>query len=80
VVTDYCTFSWLCDVFILEEFRGYGLGKWLISTIVEFPNIEKSNRFLLATSDAHELYSKHGGFEKVTMPEKLMVRIVANVK
>ena len=75
VVTDYSTFSWLCDVFIMEDFRGQGLGKWLISTIVDFPGIMPSNRFLLATRDAHELYSKYGGFEMVTMPEKLMLRI-----
>jgi len=39
VVTDYATFSWLCDFFILETQRGRGLGKWLVATIVEFPGI-----------------------------------------
>ena len=74
VVTDFATFSWLCDVFISEEYRGQGLGKWLVSTIVNFPDIEISNRFFLATRNAHNLYSDYGGFEKILMPDKLMVR------
>jgi len=74
VVTDFATFSWLCDVFILEDYRGRGLGKWLISTLVEYQGIKGSTRFFLATKDAHNLYSKYGGFEKITMPEKLMVK------
>ena len=74
VVTDYATFSWLCDVFILEEYRGRGLGKWLISTLVEYHGIKESTKFFLATRDAHSLYSQYGGFENITMPEKLMVK------
>jgi len=74
VVTDYTTFSWLCDVFILEDYRGRGLGKWLISTLVDYQGIKASTRFFLATRDAHRLYSQYGGFEKVTIPEKLMVK------
>jgi GNAT superfamily N-acetyltransferase len=74
VVTDYATFSWLCDVFILETFRGRGLGKWLVETIVDYPGLQNARRFLLATRDAHDLYAKYGGFERITMPEKLMFR------
>ena len=74
VVTDYATFSWLCDVFILEPYRGLGLGKWLIDVVVEHPEFQSSNQFLLATRDAHELYRRYGGFEDLPMPEKWMVR------
>lgn len=73
VVTDYATFSWLCDVFIIESYRGLGLGKWLVSTIVAYPGLHSAKPFLLATRDAHELYHKYGGFEELPMPEKWMV-------
>jgi GNAT superfamily N-acetyltransferase len=74
VVTDYATFSWLCDFFILETHRGRGLSKWLVATIVEFPGVQEAKRFLLATSNAHDLYAQYGGFEVFRMTEKLMVR------
>jgi len=74
VVTDYATFSWLCDVFILEAHQGRGLGKWLIVIVVEHPELQNANQFLLATRDAHELYRRYGGFEDLPMPHKWMVR------
>lgn len=74
VVTDFATFSWLCDVFILSAHRGRGLGKRLISTIVSHPELQTARPFLLATRDAHELYRRYGGFEDLPMPEKWMVR------
>ncbi len=61
VVTDHATFAWLCDVFILEEHRGRGLGTWLIETITAHPDLRDLRRMLLATQDAHELYARHGG-------------------
>ena len=75
VVTDYATFSWLCDFFILESHRGRGLGKWLIATIVEHPELQSAKQFLLATRDAHELYRQYGGFKELHMPGKWMVRL-----
>jgi GNAT superfamily N-acetyltransferase len=74
VVTDYATFSWLCDFFILESHRGRGLGKWLIATIVEHTKLQSAKQFLLATRDAHELYRQYGGFKELHMPGKWMVR------
>lgn len=74
IVTDYATFSWLCDVFILENHRGRGLGKWLVETIVEHPAFHPTNKFMLATSNAHELYRRYGGFDNLPSPEKWMVR------
>jgi GNAT superfamily N-acetyltransferase len=74
VVTDCCTFAWLCDVFIVEAHRGHGLGKWLVECVVGHPDLQGVRRFVLATRDAHELYRRHGGFETLPEPEKWMVR------
>jgi GNAT superfamily N-acetyltransferase len=77
VVTDYATFAWLCDVYILEAHRGRGLGKWLIECVVSAPEMQGLKRFLLATRDAHELYRRYGGFECLSNPERWMARAAA---
>jgi GNAT superfamily N-acetyltransferase len=74
VVTDYATFAWLCDVFILESHRGHGLGKWLIESVVAHPDLQGFRNFMLATADAHELYCRYGGFDGLEKPEKWMRR------
>lgn len=74
VVTDYATFGWLCDLFILETHRGLGLGKWLVGCIIAHPDLQNIRRLLLATRDAHELYRRYGEFEALTTPDRLMVR------
>lgn len=74
VVTDYATFAWLCDVFILESHRGQGLGKWLIESITAHPDMQGRRLFILATRDAHELYRRYGGFQELDAPERWMVR------
>jgi len=74
VVTDYATFAWLCDVFVMEAHRGRGLGKWLVEAAVSHPDLQGLGLFLLATRDAHELYRRYGGFEAVASPERWMVK------
>ena len=74
VVTDYVTFAWLCDVFIVESHRGRGLGKRLVETVVAHPDLDGIRLFSLATRDAHELYRRYAGFEPLEVPEKWMVR------
>ena len=74
VVTDYVTFAWLCDVFIVEPHRGQGLGKRLVETVVAHPDLDGIRLFSLATQDAHELYRRYAGFEPLEVPEKWMVR------
>jgi GNAT superfamily N-acetyltransferase len=74
VVTDYATFAWLCDVFILGIYRGQGLGKWLIECVVDHPDLRALRLFLLATRDAHELYRRYGGFDSLLGSEKWMIR------
>lgn len=60
VVTDYATFAWLADVFVLDDYRGQGLGKWLIEAVVSHPQLQGFRRWVLATRDAHELYRRFG--------------------
>lgn len=60
VVTDYATFAYLAEVFILEEFRGRGLSKWLMDVISSHPQLQGLRRWHLATRDAHGLYRQFG--------------------
>ena len=60
IVSDYAIFAYLCDVFIHEEYRARGLGKWLMETVKTHPDLQGLRRFLLATHDAHELYKQYG--------------------
>ncbi len=63
VITDYAIFAYLCDVFIDEQCRGNGLGKWLMSAIMGHPDLQGLRRWLLATRDAHGLYKQFGWTE-----------------
>lgn len=74
VVTDYTTFAWLADVFIVETHQGQGLGKWLIETITTQPLLSDLRLFFLGTRDAHGLY-RHYGFEPLSTPERWMARV-----
>ena len=71
VATDFAIFGYLMDVFVLEEYRGQGLGKKLIEYLVNHPDIKILRRIGLATSDAHGLYHQFG-FCPVSSPEKMM--------
>ncbi|MFA6979674.1 MAG: GNAT family N-acetyltransferase [Ignavibacteriaceae bacterium] len=74
IVTDYATFAWLCDVFILNDYKGKGLGKWLVETITTQPVLKNLRSFILATRDAHGLYERYGGFQTLAEPTRWMVR------
>jgi len=71
VVSDCVTFAWLADVFILKEYRGIGLSKWMLDVIMSHPDLQILRRWMLATRDAHELYSRYG-FKPIAHPERLM--------
>ena len=71
VITDEATFAYLADVFIDEPYRGIGLSKWLVQTILAYPSLQHLRRFMLATRDAHGLYSQFG-FEPISHPERWM--------
>ena len=71
VVTDRSTFAYLCDVYVLEEYRSQGLGKWLIAELLSHPDLQGLRRFVLITRDAHGLYSQFG-FEPLENPDRYM--------
>lgn len=71
VITDYSTFAYLADVFVLEAHRGRGLGVWLVETVLALPELAGA-RWMLGTHDAHELYRKFG-FEEAP-PGRIMRR------
>lgn len=73
IATDYIVFAWMMDAFIDEGYRGKGLGKYLINTIVSHPELQNVNGIGLRTNDAHELYRKFG-FESITNPETWMYK------
>jgi GNAT superfamily N-acetyltransferase len=73
VITDYATYAYLADVFIIEEFRGRGLAKWLIECIVSHPSLQGLRRWTLTTRDAHRLYAKYG-FTSVQSSDPWMER------
>jgi len=60
VVTDHATFAYLCDVYVLEEHRGHGLGKLLMRTVMAHPALTGARRAMLGTRDAHGLYRQFG--------------------
>jgi GNAT superfamily N-acetyltransferase len=60
VVSDCATFGYLADVFVLESYRGKGLSKWLMETIMNCPDLQGLRGWMLATKDAHKLYEKFG--------------------
>jgi GNAT superfamily N-acetyltransferase len=74
VVTDYAIFGWLMDVFILEDYRGKGLGKLLIKQVTEHHALKNLRRIGLGTADAHGLYEQYG-FTRMPKPENMMEKL-----
>jgi len=77
VVSDFATFAWLSDVFILESARSQGLGKKLVPAILAHPQLQGLRRFMLGTLDAHGLYAQFG-FEPIKQVERFMEIYVPN--
>ena len=71
ITTDYASFAYLADVFILPDYRGNGLSKQLVKYIVEYPALQGLRRWMLGTADAHELYRKYG-FKELANPGRFM--------
>jgi GNAT superfamily N-acetyltransferase len=71
VISDYATFAYLADVFVLESHRRRGLSKWLMEVIMGHPELQNLRRWTLATRDAHGLYEKFG-FRTPAKPERQM--------
>jgi N-acetylglutamate synthase-like GNAT family acetyltransferase len=73
LITDYTTYAYLADVFILDEYRCMGLSKWLMQFITTNAEVQGLRRWMLATQDAHGLYSQFG-FTPPDKPERIMQR------
>lgn len=74
VVSDTIIFAYLMDVFVHEDYRGRGLGRWLVETVLVHPDLKDVRRWMLATSDAHELYARYG-FKPLDEPDNWMQRV-----
>lgn len=77
VISDYATYAYLCDVYILEEYRGQGLGKWLMACVMAHPELQGLRRWTLATRDAHGLYRQYG-FTALENPHRYMEKFSPN--
>ncbi len=73
VITDYATYAYIGDVYILEDHRGQGLSKWLMRVIADHPELQGLRRWTLLTRDAHGLY-RQTGFTEPQNPERYMER------
>lgn len=78
VITDGATFAYLADVFVLPEHRGRGYSKQLVAAVLEHPQLQGLRRFMLATFDAHGLYTKFG-FTPPARPDRLMERLDSDI-
>lgn len=71
IISDFATIAYLGDVYILEEYRGHGLSKWLMEIIMNYPTLQGLRRWILLTGDAHGLY-KQFGWTEIADPAKWM--------
>jgi GNAT superfamily N-acetyltransferase len=71
IVSDYATFAYLADVYVLEEYRGRGLSKRLMAAVRAHPELQGLRRWLLGTRDAHGLYRQFG-FTALGYPDRFM--------
>lgn len=71
VITDYATFGYIGDVFVLDPHRGRGLSKWLVELMLAHPELQGFRRWILLTRDAQGLY-KRFGFVTPPNPERYM--------
>jgi len=78
VISDYATYAYLADVYVLEDYRGQGLGKWLMTCVMSHPDLQGLRRWSLATRDAHGLYRQYG-FAELARPERWMEILDADV-
>jgi GNAT superfamily N-acetyltransferase len=78
LISDYATFAYVCDVYVLEEHRGHGLSKAMMAMAVSHPKLQGLRRWTLVTLDAHGLYEQFG-FKPLANPERFMERIVPDI-
>lgn len=74
VISDFATYAYLNDVYILEEYQGQGLGEWLLNCVLEHPNLQGLKRFSLMTIDKQNFYNRFG-FKPLHFPERHMEKL-----
>ena len=77
VITDFATFAYVADVFVIASHRGRGVSKAIMRAIREHPRLQGLRRWHLVTRDAHGLYEQFG-FRALAIPERHMESTVAN--
>lgn len=77
VISDNVVFAYLMDLFIVERFRGQGLGCKLVEHILSVPEFQVRLWFL-GTKDAHGLYKKYG-FQALDEPSRFMLKRDVNL-
>lgn len=78
LVTDYATFGYLADVFVLEPHRGKGLSKEIIKFLLAQEWVQGLRNIMLGTQDAHGLYQQFG-FTLLTDPKRYMYKFKPNI-
>jgi ribosomal protein S18 acetylase RimI-like enzyme len=78
VITDRVTFAYLCDVYIVEDCRGRGLGTWLVRCALEHPTLSRLRRVALITHDAQEFYRRLG-FGPATQADSYMEKVLGEM-
>ena len=78
VISDYATFCYVCDVYVLEDHRGRELSKAMLAMVIDHPKLQGLRRWSLVTADAHGLYRQFG-FSPVAQPERHMERLDPDV-
>jgi len=71
VISDFSTIAYLGDIYVLEKYRGLGLSKKLMDTVINHPNLQDLRRWILLTSTADWLYEQYG-FKHLAKPEIYM--------
>ncbi len=71
IISDFATYAYLCDVFVLEEHRRHGLSKAMLRHAQAHPKLQGLRSWALRTRDAHGLYAQFG-FKPVEQPESYM--------
>ena len=78
VISDYATYAYVGDVFVAQNYREQGLGKWLLKCILDFPELQGLRRWMLVTSNAHGLYEQQG-FKPLLHPENVLELVAKEI-
>ncbi|MEO0901909.1 MAG: GNAT family N-acetyltransferase, partial [Bacteroidota bacterium] len=73
IATDYVVFAWLMDVFVVDDFKGQGIGHQLLQAILSYADLKAVNGIGLRTNDAQNFYRKHG-FDTIAEPNTWMFK------